>query len=219
MIMFSKNNSSKVHALIMEQIKDVEGCLINFQNFMRVATTPETSIETLRSLSVGVHQMENAADRSLRVMIDSLNGSFLPSTREDVIAIATSCDKIANKCEHCANMMVYQHFCFPNMFAGDLMKILEHTREQFDLLAKSISRLFAKFGELLQDHSILDEIRTCESKVDVLEEKLYEQIFSMDIDLAHRMQMSNFVELICDISDIIENIADKIQIMLITRKA
>lgn len=219
MMMFGKSNSAKVHTLIMEQIKDVEGCLINFENFMRAASTPETAVETLRSLSVGVHQMENAADRSLRVMIDSLNGSFLPSTREDVINIATSCDKIANKCEHCAKMMVYQHFCFPKEYAEDLMTILDCTRKQFDLLSDSISQLFAKFGELLRDHSILDEIRKCESEVDALEEKLYEEIFSMDIDLAHKMQMSNFVELICDISDIIENIADKIQIVLITKKA
>lgn len=33
MMLFSKNNSSKVHTLIMEQIKDVEDCLIEFENF------------------------------------------------------------------------------------------------------------------------------------------------------------------------------------------
>jgi len=31
--------------------------------------------------------------------------------------------------------------------------------------------------------------------------------------------MERVIELVCDISDIIENIADRIQIMLITRKA
>ena len=34
-----------------------------------------------------------------------------------------------------------------------------------------------------------------------------------------KMQISNVVDLFCDISDIIEDIADKIQIMLIARKA
>lgn len=218
-MLFSKNTNKKVHNLIMEQIKDVEGCLINFENFMRAATTPESQHETLRSLSDGVHQMENAADRSLRVMIDSLSGSFLPSSREELISIATSCDKIANKCEHVALMVVFQRFHFPQEYAADIMQILSHTREQFGLLSKSISLLFASFGELLQDHSILDQIRECESRVDALEVKLFEQTFAMELDLAHQMQITNFVELICDISDIIENIADKIQIMLITRKA
>lgn len=211
--------SSSVSALIMEQIKDVEGCLINFENFMRAAVTPETATETLRALSVGVHQMENAADRSLRVMIESLaSGSFLPSTREDLISIATRCDKVANKCEHTAIMLIVEQFRFPEGYGKDVMEILAITREQFELLEKSIRLLFAKFGELLQDHSILDEIREHESRVDKIEIKLYEQIYAENIDLAYRAQMAGFVELICDISDIIEDIADKIQIMLITRK-
>ena len=220
MNMFSKSSSPKVTALINEQIKDVKGCLINFENFLRAAVTPETSPETLRSLNVGVHQMENAADRSLRAMIDSLaGGAYLPSTREDLFSIAASCDKIANKCESTAKMMVLQKFTFPKEFADDVLDIMSYTHAQFELLAKSIDLLFAKFNAMLQDHSILDEIRAQESKVDAVEEKLYEAIFAMDMDLAHQAQMASFVEQICDVSDIIEDIADKIQIMLITRKA
>ena len=70
--MFFKNNSSKVHALITEQIKDVEGCLKDFSNFIKAAVNPNTDTDTLRALAAGVHNMENAADRSLRAMIDSL---------------------------------------------------------------------------------------------------------------------------------------------------
>jgi len=218
MIMFSKNNSSKVHTLIMEQIKDVDGCLIAFENFMDAALKPETSLETLRAFSSGVHQMENAADRSLRVMIDSLGGTFLPSSREELISIATSCDKIANKCEHISLMMVYQRFRFPQEFGEEIRGMLIAVRKQFDLLKESISMLFSRFGDLLEDHSILDQIRAHEHEVDTYEDKLYEKIFAMDMDLAHQMQMSGFVGDIGDIADTIENIADKIQIMLITRK-
>ncbi len=218
MIMFSKNNSSKVHKLIMEQIKDVDGCLIAFENFMDAALTHETTHETLKGLSSCVHQMENAADRSLRVMIDSLGGTFLPSSREELISIATSCDKIANKCEHIALMMVYQRFRFPLEFTEDIKGMLAAVRKQFELLEESISLLFSKFGDLLEDHSILDQIRAHESEADAIEDKLYEKIFVMDMDLAHQMQLSGFVGSIGDIADTIENIADKIQIMLISRK-
>lgn len=219
MRMFAKRNT-KVHTVITEQIKDVRGCLVNFENFIKAAVTPNTPFETLRALSSGVHEMENAADRSLRRMIDSLSeGSMLPSTKEDLIAIATSCDKIANKCEHIAMMMVVQHYSFPEGFPQDILRIIDIQREQFAILEESISMMFSRFNELLQDHDILDRIREYESRVDAIEERLYEYTFDMDTDLAHKMQTSNFVELICDISDIIEDIADRIQIMLITRKA
>lgn len=164
MMMFSKNNSSKVHTLIMEQIKDVDGCLIAFESFMEAALKPETSIETLRAFSSGVHQMENAADRSLRVMIDSLGGTFLPSSREELISIATSCDKVANKCEHISLMMVYQRFRFPQEYNEAIAGMLVAVRKQFDLLKESISMLFSRFGDLLEDHSILIESANTSTK-------------------------------------------------------
>ena len=100
-----------------------------------------------------------------------------------------------------------------------MLNIIAISREQFDILRKSISLLFSDFGSLLKDHSILDEIRKHESKVDAIEESLYERIFKMDISLAEKMQMKEFTDNISDLSDIIENLADKIQIMLVTRKA
>ena len=56
--------------------------------------------------------------------------------------------------------------------------------------------------------------------MDKIELKLFEDAYSRaDMDLAHQTQVFNFVDSLCDLSDIIENIADSIQIMLITRKA
>ena len=219
MNIFTRKNNN-VHELIMEQIKDVEECLINFEGFMRAATTPATVKETLRPLSVGVQKSEAVADLSLRRMIDSLSeGSYLPSTRQDLISIATSCDSVANKCEHVAKIMVFQDFRFPEEFADDIMKVISITREQFSVLEESISTLFSNFGAILKDHEILDRIRQLESQVDVIEANLYEKAFDLDMDFAHHMQLATFVELVCDPSDVIENIADKIQILLITRKA
>lgn len=218
--MFKKVKNNPVHTLIMEQISDVEDCLIQFESFIRAFCTPESRIETLRSLADGISKAEAVADISLRRMIDSLVGtSFLPSTRQDIISIASSCDSIANKCETFSHFAVIQNLKFPEEYSEQLLEIISITRAQFDLLEDSISQLFAQFSDLLKDHSILDDIRRHESKVDTVATDLYEKIFSLDIDLASRMQMANFLDLICEPSDIIENIADKIQIMLVTRKA
>ena len=218
--MFLKKKNDSVHSLIMEQIKDVENCFVSFESFVRAICVPEPEFETIRSLSAGIVKAEAVADKSLRRMIDSLSGTeFLPSTREDIISIATNCDHVANKCESFAKMVVYQGFHFPKEYDEALLEILDITHSQFDFLEESISRLFSRFGDLLKDHSILDEIRRYESRIDAIEEKMYEKIYSLDLDFAKRVQMASFVEKICGISDVIENIADKIQIMLVTRKA
>ena len=219
--MFLKSENSKVHTMIVEQIKDVAGCLTAFDKFLKAAAKADAAADTMEALCDGVHQMENAADRSLRMMIDSLSdGTFLPATREELINVATSCDKIANKCEHIALMINLEEFRFPAEYAKDLEAIMAATTEQFATLEKAISQLFSNFGALLKDHSILDEIRACESKVDAIELRLLKTIYGKkELRLSERQQIAKFVELVCDVSDIIEDIADNIQIMLITRKA
>lgn len=217
--MFMRKSNEKASFLILKQIKDVEACLITFESFMKAATTDGTVTETLTALLDSVAQAENAADRSLRRMIDSLlKESYLPSTKEDLIAISTSCDKVANKCESVAKAIVYRRFLFPVEYAEDVMSILKITRDQFQILEESVRMLFEKFGALIQDHSILDRIRSLESQVDEIEEKLYQKIYATELDLAHQDQIALILENICDLSDIIENIADTVQIMLITRK-
>lgn len=213
-----KRKGHEVHTYAMEQIQDVESCIRSFEIFIRAASSPNTDASTLQMLCSDVCKKEAMADVSLRRMIDSLVGtSFLPSTREDLISIATSCDKVANKCESVALMAVHQHFRFPAEHENDLLKIISITHKQFDLLEESISLLFSKFGDLLKDHSILDKIRALETEVDIIEDSLYKDIFHMDMDLAHQTQLANYVEALCDLSDKIEDIADKIQIMLVTR--
>ena len=218
--MFTRSKNDKVHELIMKQLQDVKSCLDSFEDFMRIATSAEENSEALRQLCDTVYEKEHLADISLRHMIDSLSGAmFLPSTREDLISIGTSCDKIANKCEDICYMVVLQNFRFPSEYNEDVLEILALTHKQFELLEKSISLLFARIGDLMKDQSILDEIRDYESSVDEFERKLLEKTYSRGMQLAECMQLATFTEDLCDISDIIENIADKIQIMLVTRKA
>lgn len=213
-------NTQNVQVMISEQIKDVKECLVSFEGFIRAACTPETVFETLDSLATVVAEKESIADDSLRAMIDSLGaGTYLPSTREDLIAIAAKCDSIANKCEGAANMLVFQRFSIPVEYKEKLVEIIAITHKQFDILEKTIEMLFSKFAEISKDHSILDDIRNLESEVDTIEQNMYRQIFRMDIGLAEKNQLAKFVEDVCDISDSIENIADKIQIMIIARKA
>lgn len=218
--MFARNRNDKVHELIMKQLQDVKSCLDSFEDFMRITTSSDVNEDALRTLCDTVYEKEHLADISLRHMIDSLGSTmFLPSTREDLISIATSCDKIANKCEDICYMVVLQNFRFPVDYNEDVMEILNLTHKQFALLEKSISLLFARIGDLMKDQSILDEIRDYESAVDEFERKLLEKTYSRGMDLAQCMQLTTFIEDLCDLTDITENIADKIQIMLVTRKA
>jgi len=218
--MFSRTKKDNVHGLIMEQFQVVKSCLSCFEDFMRVTSSAENDQDTLRSICELVYAKEHEADVALRKMIESLGGTmYLPSTREDLIAIGTSCDKIANKCEDISYMVVLQNFRFPEDYNDDIREIMSLTNKQFELLEEAIKLLFTRMNDLLKNYTILNEIRDYESRIDVYERKLYEKSYSLDIGLAERMRLTEFVSSLCDISDIIENVADQIQIMVVTRKA
>ena len=108
------------------------------------------------------------------------------------------------------------HAAFDNALLNEIFDI---TKQQFELLEESISLLFSKLNVLTNDPAILDRIRALESMVDAIEDALNDEIYESDMALAEKMQFSGVVDQLCDISDIIEDIADKIQIMLIARKA
>lgn len=216
--MLRKN--SDCYVTIMEQVKDVERCFIKFEAFMHTATSPDHAPTTMETLFQDVASAEDVADKSLRAMIESTSkAGYLPSTREDLIAIATSCDKIANTCEHVAYLIMMYGVKLPDFLAPDFTEIFNITENQLKLLESAIGMMFSKMNAFQKDHSILDEIRALETQVDKLENKIGHCIFAMDIELAAKMQIFGLVEEMCDISDIIEDIADKLQIMLISRKA
>lgn len=219
--MLFKKRGPDVHALIMAQIRDVENCMVVFEDFMTAAaTTQEPGSETLRALCRKLDLAEDVADLSLRTMIDSLKRApYLPSTKEDLISIATSCDKIANKCETVANRIVLRRIPCPAIYVDDILKIFAVTKKQFQMLEDCISMLFSRLNVLSSEPQHLDQIRALESEVDKLEHGIYEHLYASDRDLAEKQQIARVVELLCDVSDIIEDIADKIQIMLITRMA
>ena len=218
--MYMLRKNSDCHNLIMDQIKDVEDCLFKFKAFMRACTGQEASAQSLEKLCQAVQDAEAAADITLRSLIDATgNGAYLPSTREDLIDIANSCDKIANKCEYVSYLIMLYRFRFPEGYTEDINQIFDITEQQFVLLETSIGMLFSRMNTLQKDPLILDEIRKLESMVDQLESKIGHRIFAMDADLAFKMQFFGLVEKLCDISDLIEDIADRIQIMLIARKA
>lgn len=219
MMFDNSRNSREVRTYIFSHVDTVEACLLKFEAFIQAAVNTPADSGTLRALAAEVAAAEAEADTALRTMIDSLaDALLLPSTKEEVISVATSCDAIANKCEGLAFRMVRQRLHLPEAYGEDLLSVMAITRRQFALLEESINLLFSNFSSLQKDHSILDEIRAEESRVDAIESRLDEACYLQDMDLAHQTQLARFVELMCDLADIIENIADKIQIILITRK-
>lgn len=210
-----------VHSLIADLLKHVEGSIARCECFMQASVSGTADDAALRALSDEVQGAASDADHALRQLVDALGSSpFLPGTRSELVHLATASTRVADRCARVARMTVLRRFRFPNDCGKAVLEILRLTRAQFHLLQTTISKLFSDFAALMKDHAVLDEIRGYESRVDDAGKKLFEEIYAQgEQPLSERMLIAEFVEWICGVSGEIEDIADQVQIMIITREA
>ena len=162
---------------------------------------------------------EKEADTVRRAIVNEfLNGSMLPQTRTELLRIVELVDGVPNKAQDLSRQLLYENVTFPDNLKEDVKSMVELTRKQLDSLSHAIELLFSNYEILLKDSALLEEVKDYEGRVDDEELLLIRSIFAMDIPLAEKNHMKYFVSKIADVSDLIEDIADEVQIMVVMRK-
>ena len=170
-----------------------------------------------------VDRLESQADMLLRKITTSLQGgAFLPIMRKDVYQLAAA-DEVANAAESFCDFLLSQRPEIPPAFRGAFSDIASANIEMFPDLKEAIN--FLKLGNFSwrEDknntfRAIARRIGIEESNIDALEWKLTRDIFNSDLPLANKMHIHALLKQITRLSDHIENVSDRIQIM-ITREA
>lgn len=218
MIKFSKKDD-RVQKCFDDHHNSVAECLEDLEQFLKELFSENCDKNKLESIYVSIDSSESAADTELRHIVDLMSGTFLPQTRSNLIAIVQNTDDVANACQSIARRILLEKIQLPREIHNDILEIIEITRGQLDILYTAVGKLINNFGGLLKNKKILDDIRREESRVDNIEEMLHERIFEMDITLMEKVYYRDLVARICQISDIIEDLSDRMQIMLVEREA
>jgi len=219
--MFSEKER-KVKQLIDDHVEQVGDCLSCFRGCF------EAFLENDAIRSESIHEncdyAETEADILRRRIGDSLySGAFLPMERKDVYMMTESIDKIANKAETASDVVVYQCPEVPNDYKGDLHDIVETIAGMF----KTFREAALKFtpddslqteGNLAAIREKITTIGVMESEVDKKEEALLRTIFRSELPLANKIQLERFVRHITAISDVIEDAADRLYVLVIRER-
>lgn len=213
------DKEKKVKELIdehMEKVGDCLGCFIGcFEAFL---VDDKTKAEAIHE---NCDYAETEADILRRKIGDHLySGAFLPIERKDIYILSEYVDKIANKAETASDVVVYQHPDVPDAYKEAFRKIIKTLDKMFRFLQEAV-RLFS-LEETLESHEILTEIRehisavgVMESEIDREEEALMRAIFSSELPLSQKMQIERFLRRIAEVSDVIEDAADRLHILVI----
>ena len=217
MLIFN-NKNPKLSKCFTDHQTDVVECLNHFEKYL-VALFDGASRDQLKSMRVAIDNCEHAADDELRHVVDLLSDFFLPTTRTNMISIIQSTDCVANIAQSVARRITIEKATLPECVHADVLEIVKITKFQLDILYKAVDLLLNDYKTIFKDRKILDDIRAEESKVDSIEQMLYERVFDLDLPLYEKIYYRDFIAHICNISDVIEDIADKIQIMLVERES
>ena len=218
MLIFS-NKNPRLSKCFSDHRTDVLNCYGKFEDFFRVLFSDNPDPTVLQSIKTVIDNCENAADGELRHVVDLLSDSFLPTTRTHLITLVQCTDDVANLCQEIVRHVMLEKIDFPAPIRADLLEIIAITTTQLSILYNAIDLLINDFKTLNNDRKVLDDVRAEESKVDNIQALLHGRIFALDISLAEKVYYRDMMEHICDLSDMIEDISDKIQIMLIEREA
>ncbi|MDD3626115.1 MAG: TIGR00153 family protein [bacterium] len=167
-------------------------------------------------LSYSVHRIESKADDKRREIEQLLcEGAFLPLFRGDIINFLERADSILDKCESLCDYLVLYRPIFPEEMFNGLLEIFDHTLKAYSFLVEAYHKLMEDMSKVVE---ISLKIEREEGKIDKLEWQLQKQLFdSKNLQLAEKILIRDFITFLADISDLIEDSSDKIDVIRMTR--
>ncbi|MEA1928595.1 MAG: TIGR00153 family protein [Candidatus Auribacterota bacterium] len=165
--------------------------------------------------SLLIHQSENAADRVKQEIEAKLYaGAFLPINRGDYIMLAEFIDRIANQAETTANLIVLTRPEIPEFLNDDLIELLDKGIAAFNAFKATLESMDKDIDEV---HEAIIQVTTFETEADKIEWETIKKLFKSDLDLCRKLHIRELVEDVAFISDLAEDAAERLGVMVVKR--
>ena len=161
------------------------------------------------------HIAESLADDIRReIELNLYEKSLIPESRGDILGLLESADKVLNKAQSVLYQIQTESLRIPKFLQEDLSKLVDINIEAFKNVAKAIRTLFENLREI---RDITNEIDKRESSSDRLEREIIKKIFSSDIGIGEKILLKELVIETGSISDLSENVGDRLNIIAAKR--
>jgi len=162
------------------------------------------------------HRYESRAD-DVREEIKTLMYSkvLLPESRGDIMGLLESIDSIPHTLEIILNMIWTQKLGIPDLIAPDVRKMISLSMETYDLMIRQVEDLFQRGRRIPEFLDVIDEK---ESQCDVIERQIITTLFDSEIDPFLKLQLKELVVFVGDITDQIDRVSKRINIISLKRR-
>jgi len=204
----------QVNELILKHLEEVDNCLKTA--LKTVEEYLSSNIQEAKSLAIKVDQIETETDSVRREIIGKLySGAYLPSLRSDILHLVEHLDKIADGAEACCDFFLDQRPEIPQEMKSNFFKIMERSISTFVPLKEAIDSFFSDTFDVETIREKTKEVGIIESVVDKEEWDITRDIFKTKLDCGHKLHLKLCLESIVEISDMAEDAADELEIIII----
>lgn len=202
----------KVEALVNRHLDLVDATLRAFKDALNAYLEGS---ETAASLAKRVHEFESRADDVRReVIAELLHGALLGHYREDMLRLVERTDGLANSADALVNALVYQQIRIPESLKPSVLEMGEKSIDILDQLCVAVKKLFSNMHEV-PTHT--RQIEKTEGEIDKLEHAAIQTLFQMDLSLAEKLWVRDFITHLAQLSDRAEDLSDLLEIIVAKR--
>ncbi len=209
--------SEQLIELYNDHSHTVRSCLKCYVKAMKQYIS-EGFTEEVSAMRDEVKKLETEADEVRRKIVRLLieKRFLIPNTRRDFLNLLKFTDKVADYSESSLDYVVLQSMDITEVGQQKLQEILEITESQFEKLEKAIGYVF---DDNQKAFDLVNEIGSLESEIDNLERELIDRLSRRD-DLSFGLKSlyRDYLTMMANISDIIEDAADEIELIIALKR-
>jgi predicted phosphate transport protein (TIGR00153 family) len=208
MLIFKKEKA--VIELVVRHIEKTRDCVESTIAGLKAYVAGEYS-EAQASIK-NVNELESEADTLLREIREMLySGAYLPQIRGDIYGLMSTIDDVNNKAEDCFDFFHYQGPEIPTEYAAEIGVLLDLTMECFDSFEKALKAYFGPKDKLNKVRKHSKRVRELESETDEIKRTMTARIFKSSMDKGEKIHLHSSLRRITNISDAIEDAADRLE--------
>jgi len=201
----------EIEGLVFEHLDRVDESLGFFIQSLN-AYVQDGDKEKADAMALETHKSEGQADDvRRRVEAQLLAGALMPASRRDILQLVEQVDRLANAAENALDHLLLQRIVVPDSMQSPILEITAKTEIIFSHVKSAIGNLFKTMEKALEHTAAIERI---EGEIDHIERTTLKHVFEQDLDLAHKMQLSNFIRSIVELSDRAEDLSDHIELMV-----
>lgn len=211
--MFFWKQSKRVEELVNRHLTLVDATLRTFQEAISAYLDGDPKAD---SLAQRVHEHESRADDVRReVIAELLQGALLSNYRGDMLRLVEQTDLLANTADSLVNYLVLQQIRIPKPIQGQVRRICDKSIAILDELCVAVRALFSDMRNVLKHTRQIEKL---EGEIDQIEKTAIRDLFDMDLSLAEKLWIRDFISHLAQLSDRAEDLSDLIEIIVAKRR-